>query len=140
MIDLRTVQPGYQFPTATLHIEEAIIAAYVAAVEDPSPLYRGDTAVAPPLAVLALNLRGLTDLLARHPGTLHATQRLTAHRAIALGSTVRAHLSVASRSVRRGFAALTMELRVEGEAGVYLDGSLLLFVPLGETQGAVEHG
>jgi acyl dehydratase len=130
MTDLRTIQPGYRFPTATLHLDVQTIAAYAAAVEDPSPLYGGDAAVAPPLAVLALSMRGLTDLLARHPGTLHTTQRLTAHRAIPVGSTVQAHLTVASRSVRRGFAALTLEVRVDAQDGVSLDGATLLFVPL----------
>ena len=63
MIDLTSLQPGYQFPTTTLHLDSATISAYVAAVEDPSPLYAGDSALVPPLAVLALAMRGLTDVL-----------------------------------------------------------------------------
>jgi acyl dehydratase len=94
--------------------------------------------VAPPLAVLALAMRGLTDLLSRRPGTLHTSQRLTAHRPVPVGSTVVAYLVVASRSVRRGFAALTLELRIEAGPITYLDGSMLLFVPLTEEGSA--HG
>src|SRR5579872_2220911 len=98
MIDLASLQPGYQFPTTTLHLDSTAISAYVAAVEDPSPLYAGDSAVVPPLAALALAMRGLTDLLAQRPGAVHLSQRLTAHRAIPVGSTVVAHLSLAGRS------------------------------------------
>jgi acyl dehydratase len=136
MIDLAALQSGYQFPPASLHLDPRTVAAYVAAVEDTSPLYIGDAAVVPPLAVLSLVMRGVTDLLSRRPGALHLSQRLSAHRPIPVGSTVVAHLWVAGRSERRGFAALTLGVRIEAGSDTCLDGSLLLFVPLHTEEGA----
>ncbi|MGH2389793.1 MAG: MaoC family dehydratase [Chloroflexota bacterium] len=131
-MDLRQVQVGYAFPRQTLILDEATVAAYVEAVEDPSPLYRGPEALVPPLAILALSMRGLTDLLLRYPGATHASQRLTATRPARLGDTVTADLTVRARSERRGFAALILEVRIEDGPGAVLDGEMLLMVPLRE--------
>jgi acyl dehydratase len=130
MTDLTAIQAGYQFPPQVLHLAGETVAAYVAAVEDPFRGYRGEPAVVPPLAVLALAMRGLTDLLARHPGALHLTQQLTTLRPVPVGSNVTARLWVQNRSERRGFAALTLEVRMELDEDVVMQGSMLLMVPL----------
>jgi acyl dehydratase len=128
--DLTAIQAGYQFPSQVLNLDPETVAAYVSAVDDPYPGYRGKGAVVPPLAVLALAMRGLADLLAAHAGALHLTQQLTALRTVPVGSRVTARLSVQNRSERRGFAALTLEVSMELDEAVALQGSMLLMVPL----------
>src|SRR5579871_1982813 len=98
MLDLTALPAGYHFPSRSLLLDRETVDAYLAAVEDDASLYRGAGAVVPPLAVLALALRDLVDLLPRHPGAVHATQRLTAHRAIPVGSAVTVQLAVQARS------------------------------------------
>lgn len=130
MGDLSTMPAGFAFPVQSLTLDPISISAYLAAVGDTSPEYQGSAAFVPPLAILALAMRGLTALLARQPGTIHASQRLTIQQAVPLGTTVQAHLSVQNRSERRGFAALTLAIRIE-KAGVPLIlGDMLLLVPL----------
>jgi acyl dehydratase len=130
VIDLPSVQAGFEFPTQKLELDAETVSSYVSAVADPFEGYAGEHGVVPPLAVLALAMRGLTDLLAHFPGVLHLTQQLTSHRPIPIGSTVTSTLTVRSRSERRGFAALTLDARVFAGGERVLDGGLLLMVPL----------
>ena len=130
LVDLTALPAGYSFPPRTLVLDRATVDAYLAAVEDDAPLYRGGGAPVPPLAVLALALRDLVELLPRHPGAVHATQRLTAHRAISVGSIVSVQLTVQARSERGGFAALSLAIRVEAQDALALDGMALLMIPL----------
>lgn len=136
MTDLTTIRAGFVFAAQTLTLDRATIDAYTSAVGDPSPDYRGAEAVVPPLAILALSLRGLTDLLTRYPGATHAAQRLTALGPVPIGATVTAGLSVRARSERRGFAALILDIRVERDAAPVLEGETLLMVPLGRAEAA----
>lgn len=131
-MDLSRVRAGFAFPPQTISLDAATVAAYVGAVEDPSPAYRGAEAVVPPLAILALAMRGLTDLLTRHPGATHASQSLAVLHPVPVGSTVTAELTVRTRSERRGFAALILEARVLNADVPVLEGDMLLMVPLGE--------
>ncbi len=130
MIDLPSLGAGFAFPPQTLVLDAATVSSYVRAVGDPFDGYRGQQGVVPPLAALALGMRGLTDLLARFPGVLHLTQHLTSHRAIPIGATVTAYLAVRSRSERRGFAALTLEAYVVENGERVVEGGLLLMVPM----------
>jgi len=137
-VDLTQIQAGFAFPSQTLLLDSATVDAYVRGVEDPSPSYRGAGAVVPPLAILALSMRVLTDLLTQHPGATHASQRLTVLHPVPVGSTVTAELAVRTRSERRGFAALILEARVRNAAEPVLEGEMLLMVPL--TLGRPTHG
>jgi acyl dehydratase len=138
MVELSTLQAGYAFPVQSLTLDAGSIGAYLAAVEDTSPAYQGAAALVPPLAVVALAMRGLTALLARQPGAIHASQRLTMQRAIPVGATVQAYLGVQNRSERRGFAALTLEIRVEQADVPVILADLLLLIPL--PAGNTAHG
>ncbi|MGH2409715.1 MAG: MaoC family dehydratase [Chloroflexota bacterium] len=131
-MDLSRIQAGFAFPSQTIILDTATVDAYVRAVEDPSPAYRDVGAVVPPLAILALAMRGLTDLLTRHPGSTHASQRLTVIHPVPVGSTVTVELTVRTRSERRGFAALILEAQVTNAALPVLEGEMLLMVPLGD--------
>ncbi len=135
-MDLRQMQAGFAFPVQTLSLDRATVAAYVAAVEDPSPFYDAPDDLVPPLAILALSMRGLTELLVRYPGVTHASQRLSVSRPARIGDTVTAALSVRTRSERRGFAALILAVRVEDGPAAVLAGEMLLMVPLSEGSAA----
>jgi hypothetical protein len=130
VVELSTLQAGFTFPVQSFTLDRDAIGAYLAAVADTSPEYQGPAALVPPLAVLALALRGLTAVLAQQPGTIHASQRLTVRQAVPVGATVTAHLRVQNRSERRGSAALTLDIRIEQDGVPLILGDLLLFVPL----------
>jgi acyl dehydratase len=128
--DLASVRTGFEFSPQVIRLDGDVISSYVAAVEDPFSGYDGPKAVVPPLAALALSMRGLTDLLLEHPGAIHVTQQLTSIKPIAVGSEVNSTLLVKNRSERRGFAALTLEARLEADGEPVVLGSMLLMVPL----------
>jgi hypothetical protein len=130
MTDLTSVQAGYEFPSQEIQLDRPTVSAYVAAVEDPFPSYHDPSGLVPPLAALALAMRGLADLLARYPGVLHATQELTSLRPIQVGSVLRSTLVVRTRAERRGYAWLTVDTRIAADGVPALQGSMLLMVPL----------
>jgi len=130
MTDLTAIQPGYEFPEQSLELDRVTVSAYVAAVEDPFSGFDGPTPLVPPLAVLALAMRGLTDLILRHPGTLHMSQQLNVRQIIPVGTKVTSKLLVKNRSERRGFAVLTLEARIDTRDALAMTGSMLLMVPL----------
>jgi acyl dehydratase len=130
MTDLAAIEAGYQFSTRPLLLDHETVSAYVNAVDEPFVGYTEPGAVVPPLAALALAMRGLTDLLAQHPGVLHASQHVTSLRPIIVGSTVTSSLVVRNRSERRGFAALTLDVRIANAGALAVEGSMLLMVPL----------
>ena len=132
MIDLPSLAAGFDFPRQTIMLDTEAVSAYVRAVEDPYAGYAAPHGVVPPLAVLALAMRGLAGLLEHYPGVLHLTQQLTSLRPIPIGSTVISCLSERSRSERRGFAALALDARIMSGDDCVLDGGLLLMVPLRE--------
>lgn len=136
-VDLRALPSGFRFPDQRILLDRETIAAYLAAVGDEAPMYRDQNAVVPPLAIAALSMRGITELLPAHPGTLHASQRLIVHRAVAVGDAIDAALTVHGRSERRGFVLLSLQLQISPLAmqaagnGPALEGTIVLLVPLG---------
>lgn len=134
--NLSTVQAGFQFPPQHMHLDRPGIDAYLAAVGEDDAAFQGAGALVPPLAMLAFAMRGLAELLAARPGTVHLTQQLRMRRAVPVGATVTAALVVQSRSERRGFAALQLSVAVTSagsasdDVDVVLDGAMLLMVPL----------
>jgi len=133
-LDLATLQGGTSLPSQAFTLDTPSVSAYLAAVGDTAPMYAGDEPIVPPLALLALAMRGLAALIAQHPGSLHVSQRLSLHGPVRVGEAVRAHLHVRARSERRGFAVLSLEVRVERAEGSpapsVLDGTIVLMVPL----------
>ena len=133
-LDLAALQSGASLPSQAFSLGRQSVAAYLAAVEDTAPMYCGDEPIVPPLALLALAMRGLAALIAKHPGSVHVSQRLALHGSVRAGEAVRAHLLVRARSERRGFAVLSLEVRVERDEGApaapVLDGTIVLMVPL----------
>ena len=145
--DFSTLPRGHAFPTRQFVLDRALVGRYLAAVEDTSPAYAGEDALAPPVALVALAMRELADLIAAHPGSIHFNQQLRVLRPARVGMAVHVEWSVTGRSERRGFAALTLQLRVfeqredgegasatellvAGEAPPLLEGGLVLLVPL----------
>lgn len=132
--DLAALQSGASLPSQAFTLDRQSVAAYLAAVEDTAPMYGAHEPIVPPLALLALAMRGLATLIAQHPGSLHVSQRLALHGPVRVGEAVRVHLQVRARSERRGFAVLSLEVRVERAEGPpaapVLDGTIVLMVPL----------
>ena len=97
-LDLATLQGGTSLPSQAFTLDTPSVSAYLAAVGDTAPMYAGDEPIVPPLALLALAMRGLAALIAQHPGSLHVSQRLSLHGPVRVGEAVRAHLHVRARS------------------------------------------
>lgn len=140
--NLGTVQAGFRFPTQWIRLDRERVDAYLAAVTD-GIAARGEAGTVPPLAILAFSMRGLAELLAARPGTVHLTQRLAMRRAVWVDEEVAADLVVQSRSERRGFAALNLAVEVTAPGAeregvlpeIVLEGAMLLMVPLIERGG-----
>lgn len=145
--DFSTLPSGYAFPTQQFVLDRTLLARYLQAVEDASPAYAGEDALVPPLALIAFAMRELADLIAAHPGSIHFSQQMRVLRPARAGMAVHVEWSVTGRSERRGFAALTLRLRVleqredgeaaaatelllAGEEALLLEGGLVLMVPL----------
>jgi hypothetical protein len=150
--DFSTLPSGYAFPAQQFVLDRAHVDRYLQATEDTSPAYAGEDALVPPLALIAFAMRELADLIAAHPGSIHFSQHLRVLRPARVGMAMHVEWSVKGRSERRGFAALTLQVRVleqredgEGAAATELlpaaeepllmEGSLVLMVPLAKEQG-----
>lgn len=136
--DLTALRSGFQFPTQRILLDRATIDAYLAAVGETDALYAGEAASVPPVAIMALSMRGLAGLLAARPGALHVSQRIAARQAVPVGVEVATSLTVRNRSERRGTVALNLEVEVLLEGRMVQEGAILLMIPLTET--GVSHG
>ena len=101
-------------PGRTLCVRESavtadLVAGYVAAVEDDSPLY-GAAGLVPPMAVAALVMAAAMEEMRLPAGAVHTGQELTFARPVPIGSLVRCTAVVASNGVRRGTRFLTLDL------------------------------
>lgn len=86
-IEYRQLQPGYEFPASSHKLDSSIIAAYLNAVEETSPLYR-NTGLVPPMAVAAYAMASLSEKLSLPPGSLHVSQELEFVDMVKVGDTI----------------------------------------------------
>lgn len=86
-IEYRQLQPGYEFPASSHKLDSSIVAAYLNAVEETSPLYR-NTKLVPPMAVAAYAMASLSERLSLPPGSLHVSQELEFVDTVNVGDTI----------------------------------------------------
>jgi acyl dehydratase len=115
-------------------LDSDTVSKYVAAVGDLShPAFEDSgPALAPPMAVAALSLRGVVEDLQIPGGTLHVGQDLEFHGAVQVGETLDCKAILAQNAVRRGMRFIVVELDVADGAGRrVLTGKSTILIPVG---------
>ena len=129
MASISDVVAGQELGKASFRLDASMVREYIAAVEDSSDLYQ-ESDLVPPTAIAALGVRAILEELSLPPGTLHASQELTIHRAVAAGDAVSCNARVVQSSVRQGWQFVVVEFTVaDDEAKDILDGRTTLLVP-----------
>ena len=129
MASISDVVAGQELGKAGFRLESSMVREYLSAVEDSSNLYKEGNLV-PPTAIAALGVRAVLEELSLPPGTLHAAQELTMHRAAAVNDAVICKARVAQSSERKGWQFVVVEFTIaDAEARELLDGRTTLLVP-----------
>jgi acyl dehydratase len=113
-VDLSTLEPGQSLFSSRLTLTSDAVAAYLAAVEDDSPLYAREHLV-PPMAVAALVMGALMEAVELPAGAVHTGQELQFAAPVAEGAEVVCGATVVQNSVRRGTRFLVLE--ISGDVG-----------------------
>jgi len=126
---LAALPKGYEFPPTTFTLSCEWVDAYIDAV--------GDTAIkslnpdlVPPMAVAALGIRALIEASPLPPGTLHAGQELSFHRAINIGEELSVRAKVVSRGERAGWVLMSVDLEVSAGGGRVMSGRATITFPV----------
>ena len=118
-VDYSKLTIGQEISHRTYSLDADTIARYVEAVGDGSGLFdRADSrAVAPPMSVAALGLRGVISDLEVTPGTLHVGQEMEFAGSVRVGETLVCRATVAQNSVRGGRRFLAVDVVTENGEG-----------------------
>ena len=120
---------GHRFPEQHVHVAPEKVRQYLAAVGSKSPLYRGDSSTAPPLAVAAWILAGLIEAIGLPPGSVHATQEFSFKDAVPIGGLLDATAEVVQATSRAGMDVIVVEIVAVHEDRPILSGRSMLMMP-----------
>jgi hypothetical protein len=120
---------GHQFPEQAICLDPEEIKEYLAAVESESPLYHGNSTVAPPLAIAAWVLAGLIEAIGLPPGSVHATQEFNFSGTSEIGSILGARAEVVQATSRGGMDVIVVEIIAAQEGRPVLTGRSMLMMP-----------
>ncbi|HEY8173036.1 MAG TPA: MaoC family dehydratase N-terminal domain-containing protein [Dehalococcoidia bacterium] len=99
---------GHEFDVADIEISREGIDRYLAAVGDTNDIY-AQTGLVPPLAVAALALTRLLEMIDLPFGTLHIGQEIEVRGGVPMGSRLSMRGWIAQRSVRAGAVISVIE-------------------------------
>ncbi len=129
MTDSPDIVAGRKIGGASFHLDSSMVGEYVSAVEESSPLYK-EASLVPPMAIAALGVRAILEELALPPGTLHAAQELTMHRAVSAGEEVTCTAQVTQSSQRGDWRFAVVEFAIANhKSEAVLDGHTTLMIP-----------
>ena len=123
---------GHRFPARTICLASERVEAYLTATGSESPLYRGDTNAAPPLAVAAWVLASLIAAFDMPPGSVHASQEFAFAGEAPVGGTVAAEAEVVQSATRGGMDVIVVEISVSHAQQPVLSGRSMLLMPVSE--------
>ncbi len=123
---------GHRFPAQSIDLRRENVQAYLAATESASPLYRGNSNTAPPLAIAAWVLAGLIKAIGLPPGSVHASQEFRFAAAAPVGGTIAAEAKVVQSAVRGGMDVIVVEIRASHGQDPVLSGRSMLMMPASE--------
>jgi hypothetical protein len=120
---------GHEFDIGAIEITADGVDSYLSAVEDANPIYR-ETNLAPPVAVAAIALKKLLDVIDLPFGTLHIGQEIETHGGVPIGVKLSMRGWIAQRSLRAGAVISVIEfaLTPEGAAEAVLTGRTTVMV------------
>jgi len=111
---LTDLPKGHEFPVTTFLLSRDHVARYLDAVEDTNAVYL-DRGLAPPLAVAALALGSLLEVIELPAGTLHTGQEVEARAGVPLDAALSLAGRIAQRSERAGMVISVIEFDVTPE-------------------------
>ena len=131
---LSDLPKGHEFPATGLQITAEDALAYLDAVQDANSVYQ-DCGLAPPLAVAALALGALLDLMELRPGALHTGQQFESAAGVPFGASLTMNGRIAQRSERAGLivSAIEFEVTIAGADAPALTGRTTVMAPSGAT-------
>ncbi|MCH8025983.1 MAG: MaoC family dehydratase N-terminal domain-containing protein [Chloroflexi bacterium] len=131
---LSDLPKGHEFPATGLQITAEDALAYLDAVQDANSVYQ-DCGLAPPLAVAALALGALLDLMELPPGALHTGQQFESAAGVPFGASLTMNGRIAQRSERAGLivSAIEFEVTIAGADAPALTGRTTVMAPSGAT-------
>ncbi|OGO50919.1 MAG: hypothetical protein A2148_02155 [Chloroflexi bacterium RBG_16_68_14] len=127
---LATLPKGYQFPPTSLRLTVEDVSCYLDAVQDPNPLYL-ERRLAPPLAVAALALGSLLEVVELPAGTLHTGQEVEARAGLPIDAELTLAGRIGQRSERAGLiiSVIEFELTAAGSDAAALTGRTTVLAP-----------
>ena len=126
---LTELPKGHEFAATTFALSRDGVARYLEAVADANAVYL-ERGLAPPLAVAALALGSLLDVIELPAGTLHTGQEVDVHAGVPIDTTLTLTGRIAQRSERAGLVISVIEFDVTqvGAAGPALTGHSTVLV------------
>jgi hypothetical protein len=120
---------GYEFDVDDVEITQDAVARYLRAVDDTNDVYER-TGLAPPVAVAALALTRLLEMLDLPFGTLHIGQEIEVHGGVPISARLSMRGSIAQRSVRAGalISVIEFSLTPHGQGEPALTGRTTVMV------------
>ena len=113
-IEYRQLEPGYELPAISYKLEPAMVAHYLAAVEEPGSIYR-DNSLVPPTAIAAYAMTALSDTVELPPGVIHTHGEVKFLGAVNTGETISCHSCVSQKLERGQLHLLTIDSSVFNE-------------------------
>ena len=132
--DYGDLQPGQEISRHSYHVDEGLVADYVAAVQDENPPLRDSDGVqlVPAMAVAALSIRGVVQDLRIPGGTLHAGQEFEFMSAVAIGSSLDCAATLVQNSVRGDWRFLVIDCHVtDDNFADVMSGKSTIMIPAG---------
>jgi acyl dehydratase len=99
-VSYQDLREGQEFPPTAFQVDPSTVADYLKAVEENNSLYE-NTELVPPMAVAALSLKALIDVISMPPGTVHVSQEFEFTANVKTGDTLTSR-AVVSRVQERG--------------------------------------
>jgi hypothetical protein len=127
---LTELPAGHTFDPISFVINAEESGAYRDATGDSLPLYDQQGAV-PPLAVAALALGALLQVVQLPDGTLHANESLQAQAPVPVGSTLLCQARLAQRSQRGGWVVSVLESDISLDGTTVVSTRATVFCPGG---------
>ncbi len=128
MSALSELPVGHTFDAITFTVDAERSRAYRDATGDSLSLYDEQSAV-PPLAVAALALGALMEVIALPPGTLHGNESLQAHAPVPVGEELTCLTTVTRNSTRAGNVFTTFEFQVSHNGAAMITSRATVLYP-----------
>jgi acyl dehydratase len=134
-VDYSKLEVGYEFPPTTFRLDSSLVADYIAAVGETSPVYRGSKLV-PPMAIAAFAMAALSKGFSLQSGAIHVSQEMEFINTVSTGDIITSHAKVSRKQKRSIFHILTIDFHaVNQDDKAVLAGKTEFILPESNTGG-----